>query len=389
MPSIREEADRLAPTLMAWRRELHQWPELGFEELRTSAWLAARLREAGIEVRTGIARTGVVGILRSRSTEQPAILLRADMDALPIHEASGRAYGSKVPGCMHACGHDGHMAMLLGAATLLAARGKEICRDVVFCFQPAEEGRGGAKAMIEEGVLDIVETSEAYAIHLWSLYPTGTVHVRAGATMAAQDEFTARFVGKAGHGALPHQAVDPIVAAAQAVSSLQAVVARWVDPIEPAVVTVGSLHAGSAPNVIPEDARMAGTLRSFDENVRAILRDRVRQTLEGCAHAAGCRLEFDLIAGYPAVINTPAAVAKVRAAAADVVGEERLFEAPPMAAAEDFAYFLERRSGAFLFLGAGSPDRGINAPHHSPEFDIDESALPVGAALLARLALLD
>jgi len=385
--NLRADADRMASRLVEWRRELHRHPELGFEEHRTGRFLASRLDELGLEVHSGLARTGVVGILRAPRTSRPAVLLRSDMDGLPVQEVPGREYGSEVPGRMHACGHDGHMAMLLGAASLLATRREEIPRNVVFCFQPAEEGGGGAQEMIEAGVLHFVETAEAYALHLWSLFPAGTLHVRSGPIMAAQDEFRARIVGRGGHAALPHRARDPVVAAAQAVTALQAVVSRAVDPVQPAVVNVGSLHAGNAPNVIPEDARIEGTLRSFDPEVRQILRTRVRETLEGCARAAGCALEFELKPGYPAVRNDPAAVERVRAAATEVVGAANVIEAVPMAAAEDFSYFLERVSGAFAFLGAGNEALGITAPHHCPSFDIDESVLPRGAELLARLAL--
>lgn len=386
--TLRQAAGRLAPELVEWRRELHRHPELGFEEHRTAAFVASRLRALGLEVTTGLARTGVVGILRAPSRRAPTVLLRADMDALPIQEEPGREYGSEVAGRMHACGHDGHVAMLLGAAALLSARPGALARDVAFCFQPAEEGRGGAREMVAQGVLELVEAAEAYALHLWSLFPAGTVHVRPGPTMAASDEFRARLVGRGGHGALPQRAVDPIVAAAQAVVALQSVVSRAVDPMEPAVVTVGSFHAGSATNVIPDDAYLEGTLRSFSEGVRETLRARVRQVLEGSAVAAGCRLEFELLAGYPAVVNDPGAVARVREAAREVFGEANVREPAPMAAAEDFAYFLEKVPGAFIFIGAGNEERGFNAPHHSPRFDFDESVLPRGAELLARLALL-
>ncbi len=381
------QARELAPQLVAWRRTLHRQPELAFEEHRTSDFVAHELEALGLEVHRGIAGTGVVGILRASGPQAPPVLLRADMDALPIQEVPGRDYGSQVPGRMHACGHDGHVAMLLGAAALLGARRERLERDVIFCFQPAEEQGGGARVMIEEGLLERFRPSEAYALHLWSLLPVGTLHVRPGPMMAAQDEFTARIVGRGGHGAAPHETRDPIVAAAQAVGMLQSVVARNVDPLEPAVVTVGRFEAGRAPNVIPEVALLEGTLRSFSWEVRELVRRRVREVLEHAARAAGCRLEFELREGYPVVVNDPAAAAKLRQAASDVVGETAVFEARPLAAAEDFAYFLERLPGAFALLGAGNEGRGIQAPHHSPEFDIDEAALPLGAELLARLAL--
>jgi amidohydrolase len=385
--SIRTEADALAANLVAWRRWLHENPELAFEEVRTSRFVADRLEELGLEPTTGIARTGVAAVLRARDATGAAVLLRADMDALPLEEHGGREYGSKVPGRMHACGHDGHMAMLLGAATLLTRRRDSISRDVVLCFQPAEEGGGGARAMIDAGVLDLAPTGEAYALHLWSPFPAGTLHVRPGPIMAGNDEFTARFLGKGGHGAQPHLAVDPIVAAAQGIVAIQGVVSRSVDPLEPAVVTVGSVHAGTAPNVIPDAAVLEGTMRSFRPEVRQRLRARVREALEGAATGAGCRLDWELREGYPTVVNDARAVERVRSEGARVFGAANVHEPAPLAAAEDFAYFLERVPGAFVLVGAGNAERGITAPHHSPRFDIDETVLPRGAELLARLAL--
>jgi len=384
---MRRVGPELAKSLVAWRRHLHGRPELGFEEHETAAFVAERLRALGLSVTTGVARTGVVAVLPAAKAARGAVLLRADMDALPVQEVEGREYGSQIPGRMHACGHDGHMAMLLGAATLLVEDRERLDRDVVFCFQPGEEGFGGAEAMIEAGVLRDHGVSEAYGLHLWSPYPVGTIQVRPGATMAAQDEFEATVHGKGGHGALPHAAIDPIVAAAQAVVALQAVVARHVDPIEPAVVTVGSFHAGSAANIIPDAAVLRGTLRSFDEGVRKTLREGARRVLENIAGAHGCRCDFVLHEGYPAVVNDADAAERVRRHAADVVGETRVIEPPPVAAAEDFAYFLQKVPGAFAFVGAGNEGRGITAPHHAAAFDIDETALPIGAELLARIAL--
>ena len=384
---LKSRVARLAESIVAWRRELHRIPELGFEEHETARFVAGRLQALDLPVRTGVAKTGVVAVLKARKASSPPILLRADMDALPIEEAAGRSYGSATPGRMHACGHDGHMAMLLGAAAVLAAERERLPRDVVFCFQPGEEGFGGAEAMIREGVLDEHGVAEAYGLHLWSPFPVGTIQLRPGPTMAAQDEFEATLRGHGGHGALPHKAIDPIVAAASAILSLQSVVARSVDPVQPAVVTVGALHAGTAANIIPDTATMYGTLRSFDRAVRETLRRRVKEILDGAAHAGGCMLEYTLHEGYPAVVNDPSAVERVRRHAAAVVGEQNVVEPDPTAAAEDFAYFLERVPGAFAFIGAGNVASGITAAHHSPRFDIDEAALPIGTELLARIAL--
>jgi len=384
---LKRRVRELSESLTEWRRALHKRPELGFAEHETAAFVAARLRELGADVTTGVARTGVVGVLRAGNARRRPVLLRADMDALPIDEQPGRPYGSEIPGKMHACGHDGHMAMLLGAATVLSVLRERLDRDVVLCFQPGEEGFGGADAMIQEGLLKAHDVAEVYGLHLWSLFPVGTVQLRPGPMMAAQDEFEASIVGRGGHGAMPHEALDPVVAAAQAIVALQSIVSRSVDPVQPAVVSVGSLHAGSAANVIPERASMRGTLRSFDEGVRATLRRRVQEVLEGTASATGCRLEFELFPGYPAVVNDAAAVERVRRHAAQVVGEAHVIEPAPMAAAEDFAYFLRESPGAFAFIGAGNVERGITAPHHSRHFDIDEAALPIGAELLTRIAL--
>ena len=383
----RKEADALAPRLVSWRRRLHQHPELGFEEEKTSAFVAEQLRELGLEVHTGLAHTGVVGILRAGQKKDPAVLLRADMDALPVQEVEGREYGSKIPGKMHACGHDGHTAMLLGAATVLAPRAAQLARDVVFCFQPGEEGMGGAEKMIDEGVLEMTETSSVFGLHLWAGTEVGTALVRPGPAMAAQDEFEARIVGVGGHGAIPQTTIDPIVAVAQAVTALQGVVSRNVDPVETAVVTVGSLHAGDAANVIPDFARLQGTLRSFTGEVRELLKRRVREVLEGTAAASGCRVEFELKPGYPPLVNDPASARLAARLAGEVFGAEQVIEHPPIAASEDFSYFLQERPGAFVFVGAKNEAKGITAPHHSPRFDVDEDALPRGTELLVRLAL--
>ena len=383
----RRDADAMASQLVTWRRQIHQHPELGFEEEKTSAFVAERLRELGLEVRTGLAYTGVVGILRAGRKTDAAVLLRADMDALPVQEVEGREYGSKIAGKMHACGHDGHTAMLLGAATLLAPRAAELARDVVFCFQPGEEGMGGAERMIDEGVLDMVETGSVFGLHLWAGAEVGTALVRPGPAMAAQDEFEARIIGVGGHGAIPQTAIDPIVAAAQAVTALQGIVSRNVDPVETAVVTVGSFQAGQAANIIPDAAHLRGTLRSFSEEVRDLLKRRVREVLEGTAAATGCRAEFELKPGYPTLVNDPESARLAGRLAGEVFGQDNVVEHPPIAAAEDFSYFLQNRPGAFVFVGSSNESKGITAPHHSPRFDVDEDALPRGTELLVRLAL--
>jgi amidohydrolase len=387
MDTLKQDAERLGTEILAWRRHLHRNPELGFEERGTAAFVAERLHALGLDVRTGIARTGILARLPAASASEAPVLLRADMDALPIQEEPGPEYASSVPGVMHACGHDGHVAMLLGAATLLAPRRDALPRDVVLCFQPAEEGRGGAREMIEQGALAESGAASAYALHLWTPFAAHTLHVRSGAMMAAQDEFVATVMGRGGHGAEPHRCRDPLVAAAQGVVALQSVVSRAVDPQDPAVVTVGSFHAGTAPNVIPDEARLHGTLRSFRDEVRELLRERVREVLEGSSRAAGCRLHLEIRPGYPALINHPGAVERIRRSGEAALGRGKVIESQPLAVSEDFAYFLREVPGAMALLGAGKNGGREAAPHHSPRFDFDESVLPLGAEILARLAL--
>ena len=384
---IKTRADELASTIVSWRRDLHRQPELGFEEVKTAAYVKDRLDALNLEIHTGIAETGIAAILRAKNPEGPGVLLRADMDGLPVTEVAGREYGSRTEGRMHACGHDGHMSMLLGAATILSERRDELKRDVLFCFQPGEEGYGGGEKMIQQGVLDLTEIGSAFALHLWSPFDAGTVHVRPGPIMAAQDSFVARILGEGGHAATPHVTRDPIVAAAYAVTALQTIVSRNVDPLDPAVVSIGSLHAGTVSNIIPEEATLEGTLRSFAEDVRELLKKRAAEVIEYAARTHGCRSEFELKSGYPATVNDARAVETVRRVAVPVFGAENVIEPRPMAPAEDFSYFLQQRPGAFILIGAGNKERGITAPHHSSAFDIDESVLARGAELLTRLAL--
>lgn len=384
---IKQAATEISDQLVAWRREMHRNPELAFEERWTAEFVRARLEHLGLELKVGVGRTGVVGLLRAPKPEGAATLLRADMDALPIQEQAGREYGSLNAGRMHACGHDGHTAMLLGAATILSSRVFELRRDVVFCFQPAEEGGGGASEMIADGVLDWVEVGNVFALHLWSPFEHGSVHLCAGPIMAAQDEFTARIVGRGGHGAQPHLCRDPILGAARAIEALQSLISREIDPLKAAVATVGMLHAGSAPNIIPDLAVLDGTLRSFDDQVRSLLRERVPQVIDHAAKSAGCGSEFELRKGYPATVNDAGQAEAAFRIAGVVVGEEHVHRTPPLMAAEDFSYFLRECPGAFILLGAGNAARGITAPHHSAQFDIDESVLPLGVELLVRLAL--
>lgn len=373
--------------VIAWRRDFHAHPELGFEEVRTAGIVASRLRDLGYEVRTGVGKTGVLGILRAPKTkEAETILLRADMDALPIDESSGFDFASTIAGKMHACGHDGHTAMLLGAAQIIAERRDELARNVVLCFQPAEEGKGGALAMIEDGALDDPHVDRVYGLHLWSQLRSGLVAARGGPVMASSDSIEITIRGRGGHGAAPHETVDPIVTSAYFVAQLQSVVSRQVHPTQPAVVTIGSIHGGTIHNVIPDDVRLLGTVRAFASEERDQMESRIERVLRGCCEAAGAAYDYHYLRRYPVTANDPGEAAYVRDLAGRTVGLDRAVDFEPIMGAEDFSYMLQRRSGCFFFLGAQGDER-TSAPHHSPRFAIDEAALRTGVRMLAAIAL--
>ncbi|MEW5719578.1 MAG: amidohydrolase [Chloroflexota bacterium] len=375
----------LKDKLIAIRRDLHAHPELFFQEVRTAQRVAEILRELGIECQTGIARTGVVAYLGEGA---PRIALRADMDALPIVEANDAPYKSQNPGVMHACGHDAHVAGLLGAAILLNEdfqQGK-LRGSVKLLFQPAEEncgadGKSGGRLMVEEGALDDVDA--VAGLHVSSVSPSGEIAVRAGAFMAAVDTFEADILGRGGHGAYPHQSLDPIWLTAQVVNAIYGIVARRMDPTKQGLISVCTINAGTATNIIPEVVHLSGTIRSFDENVRALLHAEIEKAFS-LARAWGGDYKWKLIDGYPATINNLRMAELARAAAVDLVGAARVKEAELQMGAEDFSFMARAKPGVFMNLGAKKDD--VNRPHHNPIFDIDENALPLGAALLAETA---
>ena len=366
---------------MALRRAVHQEPELAWAEGRTAARVAAFLEGSGLEVRTGVAGTGVVAT--SRGGRGRTVLLRVDMDGLPIQEQGQAPYASRVPGVMHACGHDGHTAMGAAAARVLGARRPP--GEVRVLFQPAEEGEGGAQGMIAAGVLEGVD--RVLGVHLWNELPVGVLGVKAGPLMAAVDRLRIVVHGRGGHGAHPHRAADPVVAAAHVVVALQTVVSREVSPVQPAVVTLGAIHGGQAFNVIPDEVTLTGTVRTFDAQLRREMPDRIRRIAGGVASALQCTAEVEVRAGNPAVINDPAMADLARRAAARVVGEERVVEPVPTMGGEDMAVYFERVPGCFVFVGSANPARGLDQPHHSPRFDFDEEALPIGCQFLVEAAL--
>ena len=371
----------------ALRRDIHQEPELAFEEHRTAELVAARLAGWGYEVHRGLGGTGVVGTLR-RGSGPRRLGLRADMDALPIDEASGKAWSSRRAGLMHACGHDGHTAMLLAAARHLAEQGG-FDGTLHLIFQPAEEGGGGALRMMADGLFARFPCDAVFAMHNMPGVPQGHLVLREGATMASSDYATITLHGTGGHGAMPHLAADPLVAAASLVMALQTVVSRNVDPLQAAVVTVGALHAGRANNVIPASATMELSVRALDRGVRVTLERRIRELAEAQARSFGVRAEVDWRPGYAVLVNTPAETAFAREVALGLVGAERVtLQGPPLTGSEDFAFMLERVPGSYLFIGNGTEDErpGGGCMVHNPAYDFNDDNIPVGSAYWVALA---
>ncbi|MGZ3521058.1 MAG: M20 metallopeptidase family protein [Vulcanimicrobiaceae bacterium] len=384
MTAVSTVPQKIVNDVIAIRRDLHMHPELGFEEERTARIVASRLHSLGFEVHAGIATTGVVGVMRG-SKPGKTIMLRADMDALPILEENTHPYRSTIAGKMHACGHDGHVAILLGAAQLIADGKEELAGTVCLVFQPAEEGRGGAKVMVEEGIIERFGIERAYGLHLSSKYPTGMLGFREGPFYASSDSIEIEVIGRGGHGSAPHDAIDPIYTAANFVTSVQQVVSRQIDPLQPAVVTIGSFHGGTIHNVIPRTVKMLGTVRAFDDDVRKSMPERIERVLKSCCDATGARYDFDYLWRYPVTSNDASQTQYARALAEKTAGDERVFIADQLMGAEDFSFFAERVPACFYTLGAHSgPENGI--AHHSSTFDIDESALSAGVAMMTALA---
>ncbi|MBX7059237.1 MAG: amidohydrolase [Leptospirales bacterium] len=357
-----------------WRRHLHQQPELAFEERGAASFINDRLLEFGFEeIHGGIAATGVVGVLhRGRG---PAIALRADMDALPLQELNQFAHRSRHEGCMHACGHDGHTAMLLGAARALA-RDRTFEGSVYFIFQPAEERGGGGQAMLQEGLLERFPIEEVYGLHNWPALPLGVIALRSGPAMAACDFFEISIRGRGGHAAMPQQAIDPILAGAELCLSLQRIVSR-LDPLQSAVLSVTKLRAGEAYNIIPEEMFLAGTVRTLNAETRTHIEAEIRRCAEGVCSAHGASVDINYIHGYPATINHRVATEHCRRAAEAAVGKDALIlDPPPSMGSEDFSYFLQQRPGCYIWLGTGG---GPNTPGlHSPHYDFNDEALEIG-----------
>ena len=369
--------------LIAWRRDFHRHPELGFEEFRTSGLVAERLRSFGLEVHTGIGRTGVVGVLDGSLGPGPTIGLRADMDALPMQEENDFEHRSTIPGRFHGCGHDGHTTMLLGAARYLAAT-RRFRGRVVFIFQPAEEGLAGGRAMVEDGLFERFPCDQIYAAHNWPEEALGTVVVRSGAIMAASDFLDIEIEGMGAHAAMPHRGIDPVLVAAHVVTALQSLVSRQTNPQDAAVLSITKIEAGSAYNVIPRLVKMAGTCRTFDPGVRDRMEAGISRVAEGVAQAFEAQARVRYLRNYPATVNSERETEIARRAAARVVGESNVFsDRKPSMGGEDFAFMLERRPGSYVWLGQGGGPSACNV--HHPRYDFNDALLTLGASFWASL----
>ena len=370
--------------LTAWRRDIHQHPELLYDVHRTAAFVADRLREFGCdEVATGLGRTGVVGVIKGRrpnSTGDVKVIgLRADMDALPIEEQTNLAYASKTPGKMHACGHDGHTAMLLGAARYLAET-RNFAGDAVVIFQPAEEGGAGAKAMINDGLMDRFGIEQVYGMHNGPGIPIGSFAIRPGPVMAATDAVDIRIEGLGGHAARPHKCIDSVLVGAQLITGLQSIVSRTIDPLDSAVVSMCEFHAGNARNVIPQTAELRGTVRTLTPEARELVEKRVREVVAGVAQMTGAKIDLVYEPGYPVTVNHPAQTDVAASVAKQIAGDANVHQMPPMMGAEDFSYMLEARPGAFIFCGNGN-----SAGLHHPAYNFNDEAIVFGTSYWIKL----
>jgi len=365
------------------RRDLHRIPEPAYTEEKTSAYVAEYLRKEDLEIQTGIARTGVVALMKLAGPGR-TLMIRADMDALPISEETGLPFASTHKGAMHACGHDAHMAMVLGALTILNKVKDTLNGNIKFLFQPAEEGPGGAKAMIEAGVLENPRVDHSIGCHVWPAIPEGTIGVKAGALMAAMDRFDIRIVGRGGHGAMPHLCVDALEVGTQVTNALQRIVSRQMNPLNPTVVTIGSFHAGTTFNVIPGEAELCGTTRTFDPGIWNSWPERIEEIVRGVCESMRAGYELTYAQGYPPLFNDQSMAEVVRRCAEDAVGANRVIEPEPTMGGEDMALYLERSKGCFFFLGVG---REGCAALHNPKFDLNEEALSIGVETYCRVAL--
>ncbi len=381
-----DEALQLNNYIIERRRDFHQYPELGLEETRTAGIVAEALKELGIEVTTGVGVTGVVGLLHG-TKESPVLLLRFDMDALPIQEDTGVEYASKNPGKMHACGHDSHVAVGLAVAKLLAAKKKLLPGTIKFVFQPAEEGAGGAEKMVADGVLTNPKPDYSMAMHVWNEKPVGWYGVTTGPAMAGAHIFSVKLTGKGGHGAAPHKTVDPVVAAAQIITALQTINSRNVDPLDTAVLSVGRVDTGTAFNIIPQEALLEGTIRTFKPEVFDLVEKRFNEIVENIAKAMGCVAEITIKRVTYPVTNDNALANLMTNVIKEVDPTAKINSSHQTMGSEDFSFMMNDIPGCFVFIGSANPEKGLDFGHHHPKFNIDEACLPYAAAVLAQGAV--
>lgn len=391
MSAFLEQAQELFPYTQAMRRDFHKHPELGFNEIRTSGIVAKELEALGLEVTKGVGKTGVVGYLEG-AKDGPTILLRFDMDALPIEEETGAEYRSENRGVMHACGHDGHTAIGLTVAKILNGYKQHLAGNIKFCFQPSEEGTngeevGGALMMMRDGVLENPKVEKTLSLHLWNSRPLGWIHVADGPVMAGADLFNVKISGKGGHGASPHTTIDPIVCASQIVVALQSIVARNVSPLKPAVLSVTTLHSGTAFNIIPQTAELGGTIRTFDADVRETVHRRFEQIVRDTAQALGCEAEILIRQVTAPVINNAKVAASVLRSAQNLFPQTEIAQHQYLTmGAEDMGWMQEKADGCYFYIGSANDEKNLNYDHHHPKFDFDEQALINGVALMATAA---
>jgi amidohydrolase len=386
MEKIISAVEQYFPYAQSLRRDFHMHPELGFQEFRTAGIVARELTELGYEIKTGVAKTGVVALLEGEKPG-PTLMLRFDMDALPLQEHTEAPYASQNPGIMHACGHDAHTAIGLTVARILKDYQTRLHGNVKLVFQPAEEGLGGAKAMLEEGVLNDPRPDQAMALHVWNEKPYGWLGITPGPVMSASDVFQIRIIGRGGHGGIPHLSVDPVLASAQVVNALQSIVSRNVDPLQSVVISVTMIHAGDANNIIPSDVDLRGTIRTIDPEVRKFVLQRFNDIVSNVAQAMGCQVEIEIETITPAVVNHAKVAERVQSIASQLLPDATVDTNHRTMVSEDMALFLQEIPGCFVFVGSANHEKGLNYAHHHPRFDIDEGALKHGIALISAAAL--
>ena len=391
MTDFLKQAKDLFPYSKSLRRDFHMHPELGFHEIRTSGIVARELETLGLEVTKGIGKTGVVGLLEGGKTG-PTLLLRFDMDALPITEDTNAEYASQTPGIMHACGHDGHTAIGLTVAKLLQRLRNELAGNIKFCFQPSEEGyngeeMSGAEMMIRDSVLDAPKVDITLSLHLWNQKPLGWIGVAKGPVMAGAELFTVTLTGRGGHGAVPDATIDPVIAAAHVITALQTITSRNAGPLQAAVVSVTTVHAGTTFNVIPQEAELTGTIRTFDLAVRQMVLERFEQIVRGVAESLGCQVQINIQRVTPALINNDEITAVVQQTAHNILPDADHDAAYLTMGAEDMAFMQEKVPGCYFFIGSNNKERHLDYGHHHPKFDFDEEALTHGVALMAAAAV--